>query len=321
MNAANMLATPFALLYAGAIRLRNAYYDYWPGAVHRAAVPVISVGNLTVGGTGKTPFVIEVVRRLQSWGRKPGVLTRGYKAARGVPADEVLELREALPGVPVVVNPDRVAGARSACAAEGVDCLVLDDGFQHRRLGRDLDIVLVSALGPPGLGGLLPAGRLREPLSALRRADVLVITRSNQVAEAQLAALQIQLQRYAPDTPIVHAPVEPVGAAEWAGRRVLAVCGLGEPRTFLDLVAKLTGAKPLAQVFRDHHRYDAADVHAICGAAQRAGVEQVVTTRKDWVKLGLLWPPDARTALVCLHVRLVLDADQRLDQLLRQVIR
>jgi tetraacyldisaccharide 4'-kinase len=320
MSAGQALQTPFALLYGGAIRIRNAYYDRWPGAVHRASVPVISIGNLSVGGTGKTPLVIEVVRRLQSWGRRPAILTRGYKGGRDVAADEVLELREAVPGVPVVVHPDRVAGARIACAAESADCLVLDDGFQHRRLARDLDVVLISALGPLGVGWLLPVGRLREPLSSLRRADVLVITRSNQVTDAWLDAIRTTLRKCCPDTPLVYAAVEAVAPPDLAGRRVVAVCGIGEPCTFTQLLVQLTGQEPAECTFGDHHRYDSADVRTICEAAQREKAEWVVTTRKDWVKLRDLWPA-AAVPLLRIDVKTVITAGSAtLDSHLRQAL-
>jgi tetraacyldisaccharide 4'-kinase len=319
MKAGEVLLTPLALLYGGAIGLRNVYYDRWPGAVHRVGVPVISVVNLSVGGTGKTPLVIEIVRRLQSWGRRPAILTRGYKAAGGAVADEVLEISADWPDVPVVVNPDRVAGGRTACAA-GADCLVLDDGFQHRRLARDLDIVLISALGPANIGRLLPAGRLREPLSSLRRADVLVLTRSNQVDEARLNEIRACLRRYCPDAPIVHAAVEAASPPAIEGRRVLAVCGIGEPRTFLELLGKLIGERPPARIFRDHHRYDESDVRAICAAAQKSGADQVVTTRKDWVKLRALWP-DVAVPLLRVDIRsTVTTGGAALDERLRQAL-
>lgn len=330
MNAARGLLVPFSLLYGGAIGVRNVYYDRWRGAVHDATVPVISVGNLTVGGTGKTPLVIEIVRHLQAWGRRPAILTRGYKATRGGPADEVLEFRDALPTTPVIVNRDRVAGAAAACAAHGADCLVLDDGFQHRRLARDLDLLLISAIGPPNIGELLPAGRLREPLSSLRRADVLVITRCNQVDAEHVEAITARLRHYAPNPPILRAAVEPdvlvahegwrLSPAELTGRRVLGVCGLGDPRTFVSLVRELSGAGSATEIFSDHHRYDADDVRTICAAAERNGAELVVTTRKDWVKLRPLWP-DSAVPLVRLDVRFTLTAGSaEFDARLRQAL-
>ena len=329
MNATRWLLGPLSVVYGGAIWGRNLYYDRSRSASRRAAVPVVSIGNLTVGGTGKTPFAIEVVRRLAALGRRPAILTRGYKAAGNTPADEVLEFHDAVPDVPVVVNPDRAAGADMACATHGANCLVLDDGFQHRRLARDLDIVLIDALSPWGGGWLLPAGRLREPRSSLRRADVLVITRSNQVDAATLDTIAADLRRHAGDKPILSATVEAdalvdragrrTPVRELAGRRVLGVCGLGNPSTFQRLGASLAEACTWC-VFADHQRYTAAHVDAIRTTAGRANAELVVTTRKDWVKLEPLWP-DAGPELVRLDVRLSLhDGSEVLDAGLRRVL-
>jgi tetraacyldisaccharide 4'-kinase len=330
MNALRWLLKPLSIVYGGVIRGRKLYYDRAPRAVRRAGIPVISVGNITVGGTGKTPMVIEIVRRLRAIGRRPAILTRGYRARLGETADEVLEFQEALPVVPVVVDPDRVAGAEAAQAAHGADCAVLDDGFQHRRLARDLDIVLIDALNPWGDGALLPAGRLREPPSSLRRADLLVLTRANQVAPAELERVQAALRRYAGDKPLVLAAAEAealiyrdgcrAAPTELAARRVLAVCGLGNPQTFRRLVASLVGADCEARVFRDHHRYSMSDADAIVAAARRCRAELVVTTRKDWVKLAPLWP-DADVALARLDLRLALaGAVAELDARLRQAV-
>jgi len=325
---------PLSFLYAGAMRCRNLYYDRVRGAARQAGVPVISIGNLTVGGTGKTPLVIEVVRRLKEMGRRPAILTRGYRGSANEPADEVLEFHQALPDVPVIVTPDRLAGATAAHADHTADCVVLDDGFQHRRLRRDLDIVLVDALAPWGGGWVLPAGRLREPLSGLSRAHLLVISRNNQVAPSALAEIHATLQRHAPGTPFVHASVEAervvrldgssAQPAELAGRCVLPVCGLGNPLTFLRLVETLAGRVCPPLVFPDHHRYTNDDVGAVGAAAQTQKVDVVMTTRKDWVKLAALWrrfaggnvPPLAR-----LDIRLVLADDGGvLDDRLRQAL-
>lgn len=205
-----MLLAPAAWLYGCAIALRNRRFDRHAAASHAAPVPVISVGNLTVGGVGKTPMVIELVHRLIALGRRPAVLTRGYGARPGRAADEVLELRSALPDTPVVVDADRVRGA-AAAALQGADVVVLDDGFQHRRLRRDLDLVLVDALNPWGGGRLLPAGRLREPLASLRRAHAVIITRANQAHADALAVIERDVRRHAPDAYVCHASVAPVG--------------------------------------------------------------------------------------------------------------
>jgi len=319
------LLRPLCLPYAAAVAVRNAYYDRFPHAVHRADVPVISVGNLTAGGTGKTPLGIELVRRLQTYGCRPAILTRGYKAAPGEVADEVLEFGGALPGVPVVVNPDRVAGAAQARTAHGADCLVLDDGFQHRRLARQLDIVLIDALRPWG-DGLLPAGRAREPRRGLRRAHLFVITRCNQVPPAEVAAITLALAHFG-NQPVLEAAVVPDALvtrdeerhppASLQGRKLLAVCGIGNPRTFARLLADLGAPCPLIP-FADHQPYGPRHLTTILAAAAEVGATEVVTTRKDWVKLAPQWPGDDPT-LLRLDMRLVLggalaDFEARLRQ-------
>lgn len=319
--------TPVALLYGGVLRLRNAYYDR-PGAARRAALPVISVGNITVGGTGKTPLVIELARRLHQSGRRPAVLTRGYKAAPGQTADEVLELQDALPDVPVVVNRDRVAGAAAARQEHRADCVLLDDGFQHRRLARDLDMVLIDALDPQGGGQMLPVGRLREPLIGLRRADVFVITRANQITPERLAEITTWLTAYRTHQPVLEARVEPRGVHLPDGtlqppeflhsKRVLAVSGVGNPASFEALVRGL-GATATLHRYPDHHAYTSADATDLLNMLPEAP-ELVVTTRKDWVKLSRVWPAEA-PPLVRLDIRLALAGEiEGFEARLRKVL-
>lgn len=319
--------TPVALLYGGMLRLRNAYYDR-PGAAQRAPLPVISIGNITVGGTGKTPLVIELARRLRESGRRPAILTRGYGAALGETADEVLELHDALPEVPVIVNRDRVAGATVARQEHGADCVLLDDGFQHRRLARDLDLVLIDALDPQGGGRTLPAGRLREPLIGLRRADVFVITRANQVTPERLTEIITCLAAYRTHQPLLEARVEPRGVQmpdgtlqppEFLhGKRVLAVSGVGNPASFEALVRGL-GASATLHRYPDHHAYAAADATDMLNMLPEAP-ELVVTTRKDWVKLSRVWPVQA-PPLVRLDIRLALAGEvEGLEARLRKVL-
>lgn len=325
---------PLALpswLYGGVMRLRNGYFDHWPAAARRVGVPVISVGNLSVGGTGKTPMVIEVVERLIERGRKPAVLTRGYAARGGEVADEVRELRAALPATPIVVNPRRFDGAQAAIRA-GADCCVLDDGFQHRRLARDLEIVLLDALDPWGGGWMLPAGRLREPPDGLGRAGLVVITRANQVDDRALAALEAQVRALRGDHDLAFADVEIAGLTGINGcavslealeyEAVLPVCGLGNPRTFERLVAEAAGRICPPLRMRDHHRYTPRDVRRILAAAADLGADRVVTTRKDWAKLAPLWPSDRPDAppLARLDVRLLLRDDEPLAAAIDRVL-
>lgn len=331
MNLRQALLYPASLIYGSIISARNTRFDRRPGAVRRVRAPVISVGNLTAGGTGKTPLVIEIVRLLERHRRRPAILTRGYGAQRGQMADEVQEFQAALPKTPVVVNADRVLGADRAQREFGADVLVLDDGFQHRRLGRDLDLVLIDALQPWGGGQLLPAGLLREPLSSLRRAGGVVITRANQVSSAALQRLRREIAGLCASAPIFVAGVEAdrltdargkdVPLTSLHGQRVAAVCGLGNPRTFVALLKSAGRAAEVAALrFRDHHRYRDADMKRIENHARHHRCDVVVTTRKDWSKLAPLWPPDAPTPLLRLDVRVVVDDAAGFERLILRVV-
>jgi tetraacyldisaccharide 4'-kinase len=262
------------------------------GMAPGSRVPVISVGNITTGGTGKTPMVVWVVERLREAGCRPAILTRGYKSHEGV-SDEA-ELLKAQTGVPVIVNPDRVAGAREAIA-QGADVLVMDDGFQHRRLRRDLDIVLIDATNPFGYGFCLPRGLLREPPSALRDAHAIVITRSDAVFAEDLSKLRARLVRLAPQASIsiaIHKPVclmsgrgKKHSFESISGKSVFAFCGIGNPRSFFDTVKDL-GAEIAGQmVFEDHVLYSPEVVESIVQKLAEANADFAVTTQKDMVKL------------------------------------
>ena len=294
-------------LYGAVLALRNWYYDRVGG--RRAGVPVVSIGNITVGGSGKTPMAIWAVERLHGMGRRPAIVMRGYKGSAVSPGDEVRMLRARLPEVPVVANPDRLAGAAEA-ARRGADVVVLDDGFQHRRLGSDLELVLIDATCPFGYGRVLPAGLLREPLAGLRRADLIVLTRADQVSPAAIEAIAAELHRRAPDAPVIRATHDPVGlvgdvgagevASPASGRPVLAFSGIGNPGAF-ERTLRSTGLEVREALrFADHHRYGPADVERICALAKRAESDMIVTTEKDLVKLpaGVEWPAPLRALRV-----------------------
>jgi tetraacyldisaccharide 4'-kinase len=286
------------LCFRALVGARAAAYEHGLARVREAGVPVLSVGNLSVGGTGKTPFCIWIARELAALGRKPGLLSRGYKSAAGGVNEEALVFAAACPDVPQVQDPDRVRGAR-ALVERGVDVIVLDDGFQHRRLAREQDWVLIDALRPWGLPrdadgasvrALLPRGLLREPLSALARADALVITRANDVPAKWLAALESELALAAPGKPLLVAAHRPVrlrdargvehALEELRGRDFELVSGIGNPQAFESTVRSL-GARILEhQVFPDHHHYGPRDV--------RRGEFPLLTTSKDAVKLAPL---------------------------------
>lgn len=301
---------PMSRVYSAELARRNRGYDLGRG-VTRLDRPVISVGNLSAGGTGKTPMVRWVVGTLRELGHLPAVAMRGYKAEPGRPSDEEREHREALPGVPVVARPDRAEGLRKLFASpegDGVDCVVLDDGFQHRRLARDLDIVLVDASRPPDRDALLPRGFLREPLDSLRRAHACVLTHAELVSPERLAGLAGLVLRFLPDgSPVAVAEhrwthLRRVGCSDepvaWlAGRRVVAVCAIGHPRAFLKGLEEV-GAELLGSLcLPDHHAFGPRTVRRLQATIESCRPEAVVMTAKDLTKLDS-WSRDCPVPVV-----------------------
>lgn len=282
--------------YRGTVRLRNWLYDHQWLPIHAAAVPVISVGNLSMGGTGKTPCIEYLARYYRQRDIRVAVLSRGY-GSLSIRNDEALLLEENLPDVPHLQNADRVAAAECAVQELESQLLLLDDGFQHRRLHRDLDIVLLDATRPPLQDALFPRGRLREPFSALARADHLILTRTDQASPTELNDLsQVLAQRF-PGLPIAQAVHEP-DSLRWgdkvlspqflAERVVAAFCGLAHPDAFRRTLEQL-GVKLLDfRTYPDHHPYTSADVAELHRwAAATPPDTWIVTTHKDWVKLRL----------------------------------
>ena len=278
---ASALALPASAAYAAAMTLRNAAFDSGVLSTHRARIPVISVGNITVGGTGKTPFAGWVVEQLLASGLKPALVSRGYGA------DEPSLHRRWNPGSLVVTDPDRRAGVAEA-TSQGADIAVLDDGFQHRRIGRDLDIVLLAERQGVRIR-LLPRGPFREGLRALRRADLVVLTHMGAPARTMdhmanaLAAVRPDLPRvqlrFAPDA---WRTLDDLEADPPDGKDLLGVTSVADPAPFGPMVNALTGAAVKVRVFPDHHDYSEADVRAI---AEEAAGRPIVTTEKDSVKL------------------------------------
>lgn len=285
--------------YASAMRARNGLYSRGILKSHSLGRAVIGVGNLTTGGTGKTPVVRWLAERLRAQGRTVGILSRGYGAAGTGLGDELTMLDRAINAgggarVFVGANADRVAGAAAMLAAHPeVDVLVLDDAFQHRRVKRDLNIVLISAANPFGYGHVLPRGLLREPVSGVRRAGAVVITHADQVGTDAIAAIERKVREHAPQAPIyqtMHAQVgfidgetkRPIEAL--AGRRFFAFSGIGNPATFERQLSALGTCVGQAR-FPDHHRYSEADLESVRRSARDAGAEVLVTTEKDWVKI------------------------------------
>ncbi len=289
------LFLPAGLVYGEAMRLRRWAFRCGLRRSYAPGIPVVCVGNLTVGGTGKTPMVAYVVRQLQAMGRTPMILTRGYKSTDGQ-SDEAM-LLEALTGATVIVNPDRVSGAAEA-VGKGADVLVMDDGFQHVRLRRDLNVVLIDATNPFGGGWCLPAGLLREPLGALRQAGVVVITRSDQVDAATCDAIEQKLRRKtaAPILRASHAPTEfrnltgdsaPLDSL--TNQPVAAFCGLGNPDGFFTTLGTLGVQLAATTHCPDHATYTPELMAQLESLAVEAGAGALVTTEKDGVKLRPEW--------------------------------
>jgi tetraacyldisaccharide 4'-kinase len=284
--------------YRLAIRGRNWAYDRGLLSVRKLDRPVISVGNLSAGGTGKTVLAVEIARWIVQAKRRPAVLLRGYGSSGSpVGSDEAALMRELLGDVPVVANPDRYAAGRALLdSANPPDAFILDDGFQHRKLHRDLDIVAIDAAagltGP--LARLLPRGLLREPVESLRRADCFVLTRVDQASPEAAESLRELLAKIAPGKPIVrcrHAAVSlrrdarDVPLESLTNRRYVAFCGLGNPAAFARTLEKLPGCCAEFVAFDDHHAYSAADAATLAKRARQCNADLLVTTRKDLVKL------------------------------------
>ena len=339
--AARFFLAGLSRLYGVVVGVRNYMYEWgWMKRV-KLAVPVICVGNITVGGTGKTPMVIWLSRYLQARGHKVAVLSRGYKSRGGADNDEIRLLREALPGTAIVIDGDRVRGGHKAIKDHGAEVIVLDDGFQHRRLQRDLDIVLIDCSCPFGYGSLLPRGLLREPAKQLRRADAVVLTRSDMIEESELAALkeqigdllrgrQLQAQGSKPKTiacsrheatGLYEAGGGEVDLAHLQGKNVYAFCGIGNPASF-EVTLKQLGARRVgSRVFADHTDYNESDLRRIARESEQVRADWLVTTEKDWVKLGDIAAVSALRQLHWLKVETVMgEGTDELSSRLEEVV-
>ena len=315
--------------YGWGTRLRNWWYDRGWKQSRRVPVPVVSVGNLTLGGTGKTPCVEHVARFYRGRDLRVAILSRGYGGGAGC-NDEALVLEENLPDVPHLQGADRAALAATAVEELQSEVLVLDDGFQHRRLARDLDLVLVDATDPWGQGYLFPRGLLRERPASLWRAGVVMLTRCDQVEATERGRLRETVTRLAPGVPVVettHRAVDLVNAdrdtaplAALRDQPVAAFCGIGNPEAFRRTLADLGAAPSDFRTFPDHHAYTRTDVEDLRNWARQQATDcMVVTTQKDLVKLRLA-RLDGRP-LWALRIRLHVESGQEaLDRKLQEVI-
>jgi tetraacyldisaccharide 4'-kinase len=322
-RAVRLLLTPFSWLYSGVMRLRNLGFDTGLIVSEKAAVPVISIGNITAGGSGKTPLVIALAEWFTRAGIKVAVVSRGYgRSSKGAMivsdakgklascangGDEPVLIARRVPEAVVIVSEKRAAGARIARQQFGVDLIILDDAFQHRYLKRDCDIVLLDANKPLDREKVLPAGLLREPLSQISRADIVVMTRLKPgqtaqrpqwlPAEADLPHFPAVMQT----SRLVDDQFNECGElSDLAGQSIVLVTGIADAGPLKAYLAQ-QGVEIIRHFdFSDHYRYSAADLQKLAQVCSGTGVNRVITTEKDLVKLAEL----DRTGLVIQAIRM-----------------
>jgi len=344
------------MAYQAAVTLRNTAYDR--GWVKPVTLPcrVVSVGNLTVGGTGKTTCVELLAKKFMAQGRQVAVLSRGYGGRRrpywlrmeggqvlldgragavddGL-ADEPQLLAAHLAGTPIVVGPRRKETGRWAWDLFHSEVMILDDGLQHRQVHRDLEVVVVHARMPLGGWALLPRGPMREPLSALARAHIIMLTKADEAFET-IAAMRERLQAIAPEAVVVTTAHEPAALVDaqsgqqeslkrLEGMRVALVSSIGDPAGFESTIRRLHATIGWHAAFPDHHRYRAADWTAICARATAHRPEALITTEKDWVRLRPIVAAHGSWSrpLWVLNVRMhILEGEASLDDRLAGVCR
>ncbi|MDD5506456.1 MAG: tetraacyldisaccharide 4'-kinase [Candidatus Omnitrophica bacterium] len=305
-----------SLIYGLVVRLLIFLRSHRP---EYAACKVISVGNITLGGTGKTPLVRYIAAYLYGQGRKVAILSRGYAgrhSGSGYIADEPGMLRADLPEIPVVVNPDRLKAAKAAAAEFKTDTVILDDGFQQWHIKKDIEIVTIDATDPFGNSYLLPRGILREPLSSLKRAHLFVLTKTNLNPDTQ--DLKDFLLELNPSALVVGAAHEPVGFYKldepqnllppgyFKDKKVGLFCGIADPDSFGDLISGLGAEIVYSRNFRDHHQYKSGELRVLIAEAGRKGLDGIITTEKDAVKLTGIKPGKTLPGLfvLCIKIRI-----------------
>ena len=336
----SLILPPLSELYGAITRVRSSLYDRGTFRTARLDRPVISVGNITTGGTGKTPLVEWIARAMSAHGKRVCILTRGYgrrNPERRVivsdghsmlsnpfdAGDEPFLLAKNLIGSAAVISDiDRVAAGQGAIEDLKTDCFILDDGFQHLRLARDLDIVTIDATNPWGGGKLLPYGRLRESVSALRRADCLVITRADQVEEVN--GLATELEELSGDRPIFISRMRTRRVSSLKdssevekNTRIAAFCAVGNPESFFRQVQEAKFDVASKTAFLDHHVYSRKDLESIEKSARDAGATGLITTAKDAVKLS-----SHSFTLPChvLEVEVRIDNDSEFKRMIQGVV-
>lgn len=342
MTAIPLILSPLSLLYSAVTRTRLAAYEKGLFSITRLNSPVISVGNITTGGTGKTPLVEWISRNLASKGKRVCVLTRGYGRSNpeartvvsdgtriladpGDAGDEPFQLAQSLKGLAAVVcDSDRVAAGRWAIRKFGTDVFVLDDGFQHLRIARDLNIATVDATNPWGGGRLLPRGRLRESPRGLARADCIVVTRAEQAGD--LTALRQELQKLA-SAPVFISRMgtrsirtvtgESQQTSALGSGQLAAFCAIGNPESFFEHLRREGHTPIFVRAFPDHHVYDQSEIDTLVLEARRLGAPGLITTAKDAVKLQGL---DFTLPCYVLEIDIVIEEADKLTAMLDRAV-
>ena len=317
--------------YSAAVRCRNWMYDKHLLKSHRCESSVISIGNITTGGTGKTPLVIWLCKHLNEKEQNTAVLTRGYKTEHGKLTDEPAILAKSCGQASVIVDSDRVRGAQKAITQSNARVLVLDDGFQHRRLRRDLDIIAIDGTCAFGYEKILPAGFLREPLKGLKRADAVVITRYEQASPETTDGIIERIKKINPNILIAKALHEHPFAVMIKGQKltieqlreknIYAFCGIGNPDAFMNNLKNLGLNVVGHKIYNDHHNYSENDITDIYEEARYMDADVVLSTEKDWVKTALLVKPqsDIIFAYLALKLRFIEGGDE-LKQLVDRTV-
>ncbi len=322
-----------SLFYGIGVGVRNRQYDTNVRPGESVDVPVISVGNLTLGGTGKTPMVAWLARWFRERNIRVTLISRGYGAEQGAQNDEAKELEQLLPDVPHLQNPDRVAAAQVATEELAAQVLLLDDAFQHRRIARDLDIVLIDATEPFGFGYLFPRGTLREPVQSLNRADVIVLTRGDMVSKEERQAIWKRITQLDHNAVLVEMHHQPSRLLNFSGqtesleslrgKKVLAFCGIGNPSGFEHTLVEAGMEVAELKPFDDHHDYQREDINLLeHWTTQHDDVDAVVCTHKDLVKIGLDRFLDKPLWAVTIEANIVDGLPQlqeRLSQIVQQI--
>jgi len=321
--------------YCSVVSVRNFFYDRRMMPSRRFSIPIISVGNLTLGGTGKSPMVTWLCKFFLEQNLRPGLVSRGYGKAAKDSNDEFLEMSHRFPAVPHLQNPHRAAAIQELLQTEQVDLIILDDAFQHRQVERNLDLVLLDATTPFGFGHVFPRGTLREPLRSLRRADVVLLTRSDLVNEAERNRIRQQVLVINPKIiwgETVHVPTslvsrdslcgkpvysEPIEAIR--GQSALAFCGIGNPAAFRKTLEQCGVRVEKLIPFPDHYWYTRHDIDELLQTAKELGTDSILCTMKDLVKLQQ--PEFAGLPLRAVSIEIQFTQESKFPQTLERLIR